>query len=91
MDKTVKPRTYLGTFAALMALLALTWALAYVNLGHFNFLLGLAIALTKAVLIALFFMHLRGARGLLFLAAISGVVWLLILLGSVLSDYATRP
>ena len=90
MEKIIKPRIYLGTFAALLALLALTWGLAYVNLGHFNVVVGLAVALTKAVLIALFFMHLRGARGLLFVAALSGLVWLMILLGFALSDYATR-
>ncbi len=90
MDKAIKPRVYVVTFALLLGFLGLTWALAYVNLGHFNVMIGLGIALTKAVLIALFFMHLRGSRGLLFVAALSGMVWLVILLGFVLSDYATR-
>ena len=90
MEKTIKPRIYVTTFVVLLVLLGLTWALAYVNLGHFNVVIGLAVALTKAILIALFFMHLRGARGLLFVAALSGLVWLMILLDFVLSDYATR-
>ena len=90
MEKTVRPRVYVGTFLALLALLALTWAFGYVNLGHFNVAIGLAVAVTKAILIALLFMHLRGARGLLFVAALSGLIWLVILLGLALSDYATR-
>ena len=91
MEKTVQPRIYVRTFVALLALLAVTWAFGYVNLGHVNFVIGLIVAMTKAILIALFFMHLRGGRGLLFVAALTGVIWLIILLGFAISDYATRP
>lgn len=90
MEQTIKPRVYVITFLILLGLLCLTWIMGYVNLGHFNVVIGLGIALTKAILIALFFMHLRGSKGLLFVAAVSGIIWLVILLGLALSDYATR-
>ena len=85
------PRIYLRTFAALLGLLALTWGCAYLNLGAWNAPIALSVAAAKALLIALFFMHLRGARSLLYLAAASGVLWLIILIALALSDYMTRP
>jgi len=40
--------------------------------------------------IELFFMHIRGGSRLLHLAAVAGVMWLLILISLTLSDYFTR-
>ena len=48
------------------------------------------IAITKANVIALFFMHIKGSSRLLHLAALAGVMWLLILISLTLSDYFTR-
>jgi cytochrome c oxidase subunit 4 len=90
MEETMAARVYLRTFLALLGLLALTWGLAYVNLGAWNAPIALCVAAAKAFLIALFFMHLRGSRSLLYLTAASGIVWLIILLGFALSDYMTR-
>jgi len=49
----------LGTFAALMVLTFLTVAATWIDLGRLNIWLALFIALIKAVLVALYFMHLR--------------------------------
>ena len=73
-----------------MALLALTWSIGYVDLGLFNLIVALAIAITKALLVALFFMHIKGSSRLLHLAAMAGVIWLLFLLVFTLADYLTR-
>ena len=73
-----------------MLLLALTWGIGYIDLGLFNLIVALAIAITKALLVALFFMHIKGSSRLLHLAAAVGVIWLLIMLGLTLSDYSTR-
>lgn len=73
-----------------MLLLALTWAIGYVNLGPFNLVVALAIAITKAMLVVLFFMHIKGSNRLLHLAAVGGVLWLLIMLTLTLSDYISR-
>ena len=70
--------------------LAVTWSIAYVNLGPFNLIVALAVWITKAIIIALFFMQIKGSSRLLHLAAVAGVMWLLILISLTLSDYFTR-
>lgn len=83
-------KVYWKNCGALMLLLALTWAIAYVDLGPFNLIVALAISLTKALLVALIFMHLKRGDRILTLAASVGIIWLLILLSVRLSDYFTR-
>jgi len=90
MEKVVEPKIYFGTCIALLVLLAVTWMTAYVDLGPFNLIAALAIAIAKAILIALFFMHIKGSSRLLHFAAIAGVMWLLILIALTLADYSTR-
>ncbi len=87
---THPPKIYWRTCVALMLLLALTWSIGYVDLGMFNVIIALAIAIFKALLVALFFMHIKGSSRLLRLAATVGVIWLLIMLSLTLSDYFTR-
>jgi len=48
------------------------------------------IVLILIILVALFFMHIKGSSRLLRLAATVGVIWLLIMLSLTLSDYFTR-
>ena len=90
MKKIVDPKIYFRTCAALLALLAVTWAIAYVDLGPFNLIVALAIAITKAIVIALFFMHIKGSDRILHFAAVAGLLWLLILISLTLGDYFTR-
>lgn len=90
MEKITDPKIYFRTCAALLALLVLTWGIAYVDLGSFNLIVALAIALAKAIVIALFFMHIKGSNRLLHLAAAAGLMWLTILIALTLSDYFTR-
>jgi len=90
MEKVVEWKVYVWTCIALLALLALTWAIAYVNLGPFNLIVALAVAIAKAIIIALFFMHIKGSSRLLHFAAVAGVIWLLFLISLTLGDYATR-
>jgi cytochrome c oxidase subunit 4 len=90
MERTVEPKIYFLTCGALLALLALTWGIAYVDLGSFNLIVAVTIAFSKAIVIALFFMHIKGSNRLLHLAAIAGVMWLMILITLSLSDYFTR-
>ena len=53
------PSVLLGTAAALMVLTVITVASSRVDLGAWNVVVALAIACTKAALVALFFMHLK--------------------------------
>jgi cytochrome c oxidase subunit 4 len=86
----VSPKTYVAIFAALMVGTAATVAAAFVDLGVFNEIVMLGIAVTKAVLVILFFMHVRYTGRLTGLTVLSGFIFLLILLGITLSDYLTR-
>jgi len=62
------------------------------DLGPFNSVVALAIATTKALLVALFFMHLKNAsERLLKLVVASTIFFLLILLFLTLTDYMSRP
>jgi cytochrome c oxidase subunit 4 len=90
MEEVVRPKVYVLTCIALLALLALTWAIAYVDVGPFNLIVALAVAIAKVIIIALFFMHIKGSSRLLHLAAVAGVIWLLFLISLTLGDYATR-
>jgi cytochrome c oxidase subunit 4 len=90
MEKVIQPKVYAWTCVALLALLAATWVIAYVDLGPFNLIVALAVAITKAILIALFFMHVKGSSRVLHLAAMAGVIWLLFLISLTLGDYLTR-
>jgi cytochrome c oxidase subunit IV len=88
--RTHPAKFYWRNCAALMALLALTWSIGYIDLGIFNVVVALAIAIIKALLVVLFFMHIKGASRVLHLAASIGVIWLLIMLALTLSDYFIR-
>ena len=83
-------RTYLINGFALLAFLGLTIAAAYVNLGPFNTVVAMSIALAKAVLILLFFMHLRDSKPIIWVFAGAGFFWLGIMFALALSDYLTR-
>ena len=83
--------TYVTIWLALLAGTALTVVAAHINLGPFNAAVALTIATTKALLVALFFMHIRGAsEKLLRLVVISTIFFLFILLALSMADYGTR-
>ena len=83
-------KTYYLIFAGLIGLTLLTVALSFVELGGFHLIVGLAIATTKAVLVALFFMHLLYSSRLSWTMFLSGLFWLGILLTFTLADYLSR-
>lgn len=83
--------TYFAVWAALLLGTFLTYKAAYIELGVFNAAVALIIATTKALLVALFFMHLKGAsEKLLKLVVISTIFFLFILLVLSMADYGTR-
>jgi len=81
---------YYAVFAALIVGTALTVAVAFVDLGAVNNILMLGIAMTKALLVVLFFMHVRWSTRLTWVVAASGFFWLFILFGLTMQDYMTR-
>jgi cytochrome c oxidase subunit IV len=83
--------TYFSVWIALLAGTLITYEVAKIDLGVFNAAVALIIATTKALLVALFFMHLKGAsEKLLKLVVISTVFFLFILLALSMADYGTR-
>jgi cytochrome c oxidase subunit 4 len=83
--------TYYAVFAALMVGTAITVAVAFVNLGSFNFPVAIGIAITKATLVILFFMHVKYSTRLTWAVVLGSVFWLGILLTLTFGDYLTRP
>jgi cytochrome c oxidase subunit 4 len=86
----VPVRLYLLVFGALMVGTAITVAAAFVDLGALNNVVMLGIALFKATLVVLFFMHVKYSTRLIHVVAAVGFLWLLILFGITMSDYLTR-
>jgi len=85
------PRTtYYAIFVSLMVLTFATVGLAFVNLGMFNVTVALAVAVTKAALVVMFFMHMKYSSPLIKLVGFAAMVWLGMLLLITLSDYLTR-
>ena len=82
--------TYAKVYLILMALLAGTVAAVHINLGPYNILLTMAIAVTKALLVVIFFMHARYSPRLIWIYAALGVIWIGQLLGGTLADVLTR-
>jgi len=83
-------RTYTVVCGVLLVLTGVTIGLAHVNLGGFNNLLALLIAAAKAMLIGVFFMHLRGSPSVTRLVGIAALLWLAILIVGTLDDILTR-
>ena len=81
---------YFRVFILLIVMTGLTVAVAYVDLGWGNTPVALGIALFKATLVILFFMHVRYNTPVMWLFAAAGFFWLLILLVLTMQDYATR-
>ena len=91
MSEHVIPKsTYLAVYVALMVLLFLTLGAAYIDLDPMNYAVSLSIAVAKAVLIVLFFMHVRYGPRLTGLFAVAAYLWLAILIAISLGDYFTR-
>jgi cytochrome c oxidase subunit 4 len=82
---------YVGIWLALMVGTILTVVVAGVNLGPLNPIVALAIATTKAVLVVLFFMHVKYAHEKLTkVVIVTAIFFFLILLTLTMADYTTR-
>jgi len=86
----VPVRIYLAIFAALMLLTALTVSVAFYDLGALNTIVALAIAVTKASLVILFFMHVKYSSRLTWVVIGSGFVFVAILIGFTVADLLSR-
>jgi cytochrome c oxidase subunit IV len=89
-DHIVPTRVYYVVFAVLMAGTYLTVQAAYLDLGPFNTMVALGIAVVKATLVVLFFMHVKYSPRLTWAVVAGSLFWLGILFVLTFSDYLTR-
>jgi cytochrome c oxidase subunit 4 len=90
VDHVVSTKLYILVFAALIALTALTTGVSFIDLGKWNTVAALAIAVCKASLVALFFMHLKWSSGLMRIVLLAAFVWFAILVTLTLADELAR-
>jgi cytochrome c oxidase subunit 4 len=91
MSGHLSPKSlYYGIFTALMVLTAVTVGVAFVPLGAMNFPVAITIAVTKATLVVLFFMHVKYSSKLTKTVVVMALFFLLTMFGLTLTDYLSR-
>ena len=84
-------KLYVTIWLALLVGTGLTVFASTIDLGPFNAIVALAIASTKAVLVILFFMHVKYAHEKMTkLVIVTAIFFFLILLALTMADYGTR-
>lgn len=83
-------RTYVTIFLCLLAATALTVLAAFHDFGALSNVVALGIAIFKATLVILFFMHVRYSTRMTGLVVLSGALWLFFLFALTMADYLTR-
>jgi len=83
------PATYLKTYTFLVVMMCLTIGISRIQLGAFNNVAAMSIALAKATAVVLFFMQVKYSTKLTWVWASLGFIWLSLMFG-ILGDYATR-
>ena len=83
-------KVYFGIFLALMVLSAITVGAAFLDLGRFNSVVALTIAVIKATLVILFFMHVKYSSRLTKITVVMSFFFVAILFAETFMDYATR-
>jgi cytochrome c oxidase subunit 4 len=90
-EHIVSRKTYIVVWAALMALMILTAGLSRIDLGEWSTVVALVIAAVKALLVILFFMHVRyESQKMAWVFVVAGFFWLGILLALTMTDYLSR-
>jgi cytochrome c oxidase subunit IV len=89
-ERIVPIKVYAKVLAALLILTATTCGVSFIDMGKMNAVVAVAIAVAKASLVALVFMHLRYSRRLMWVVAAAGLFWLGILIALTMGDYLTR-
>jgi cytochrome c oxidase subunit 4 len=79
--------TYLLVFGALMVLTGITVFVATIDFGELNTIVALGIAITKATLVVLFFMHVKYSPVLTKIVVVASFAWLTLMILGTLHDY----
>jgi len=86
----VPKKIYYTIFGILMLCTYLTVQIAFFDLGELNTVAALGIAVLKATLVVLFFMHVKYGTRLTWAVVAGSIFWFGILLTLTMSDYLTR-
>ena len=90
-EHIMSSKFYYTIWIALLCLTVITAAVSFVNLGPFNTIVALVIATFKALLVVLFFMHVKyTSEKLTKTVIVAAIFWLLLLLTLSMADYTTR-
>jgi cytochrome c oxidase subunit 4 len=93
-EHIVSKKVYFVIFGLLMVFTALTVLAAFQDLDHVfkgaNTVVALTIAVIKATIVVLYFMHVRYSTRLTWVIVVASVFWLMIMFVYTLSDYLTR-
>jgi cytochrome c oxidase subunit 4 len=90
-EPIVSSKLYLGIWITLLCLTVITAGVSFIDLGPLNTVVALVIATFKALLVVLFFMHVKYASEKLSkMVVVAAVFWLLLLLTLSMADYLTR-
>ena len=89
-EHIIPKRTYIATWATLLAMTLITTLVAFVDLGRFNTVVALTIATFKATLVVLFFMGAKYTPRLTRVVIICGIFFLALLLSFTIVDYLSR-
>ena len=90
-EHIMSSKFYYTIWIALLCLTVITAAVSFVDLGPFNAVGALVIATVKALLVVLFFMHVKyTSEKLTKIVIVSAIFWLFLLLALSMADYATR-
>ena len=86
----IPTRVYYTIFAILIVCTGLTVWIAFLDLGPLNTIAALGIAVFKATLVVLFFMHVKYSTMLTWAVVLGSVFWFGILIALTMTDYLTR-
>ena len=89
-EHIVTKKQYSYVFGTLLLLTLITTTVGMMDLGRLNVVVALVIAVIKALLVVLFFMHIYWSTKLTRLVVVSGVAWLILLLWLTLTDIFSR-
>jgi cytochrome c oxidase subunit IV len=90
-EHIMSSKFYYTIWIALLGLTAITAGVAFLDLGPLNVIVALVIATVKALLVVLFFMHVKyTSEKLTKIVIVSAIFWLLLLLALSMADYTTR-
>jgi cytochrome c oxidase subunit 4 len=86
----IPQKIYFLIFITLIILTLITVDVAFYNFGFLNIYIAMGIATFKALLVVLYFMHLRYNPRLVWIFAGAGLLWLIIMFTLTVADYVTR-